>query len=85
MHIDMGIYGAWEFSSHYDQKWETKVSNILQTTKIEHSSLNYGVRLRFGYEFMEVYAQYRISNYFKNDLQDLPKLSVGMQLMIGWY
>jgi len=84
VHIDLGIYGAWEFSARYEQKWTTNASDVLQNTIIKQIPLNYGVRMRIGYEIVEFFAQYRISNYF-NDIQDLPKLNVGLQIMLGWY
>ena len=85
-HIDMGIYGAWEFSAHYKQRWTSSYTDILQNTKINtnRERLNYGVRLRIGYELVEIFAQYRLSNYFTG-IQDLPRLNVGIQIMLGCY
>ena len=83
IHIDLGIYGSWLMTNNLRQKWTHGTQSVIQRTKtLEKIPLNYGVRLRFGYEIIEIYAQYRLSNIY-NTIQDLPKLTVGLQIMIG--
>ncbi len=89
-YVDMGVYGAWNFSNFYITKEITsklsyEKSNIKTKSKLNTSELtplNWGVRLRVGYGLIAFYTQYRLSEIRVNSLFYLPKMEAGLVFSI---
>lgn len=83
LYFDTGIYGEWLYSAQHTIKVKDRnVTNITKTKNLaDFSRLQWGVRARFGYEIIALYAQYRISDLL-TEKKDLPKLEFGLELSI---
>lgn len=83
LYFDTGIYGSWIFKNQLFQ--EKKSGNVVETKttkKLDYIlPLQWGVKARLGFELIAIYAQYRISDIFK-DKKELPKPEVGIEISI---
>ncbi len=88
--LDVGVYGAWNFSNFYITKKNVNQLEYKKTTVKTKSQLNtahltplyWGVRARLGYGIIAVYAQYRLSPIRVKHLFNLPVMETGLVLNI---
>ena len=88
--LDVGVYGAWNFSNFYITKKTVNQLEYKKTTVKTKSQLNtahltplyWGVRARLGYGIIAVYAQYRLSPIRVKHLFNLPVMETGLVLNI---
>ena len=88
--LDVGVYGAWNFSNLYITKKTVNQLEYKKTTVKTKSQLNtahltplyWGVRARLGYGIIAVYAQYRLSPIRVKHLFNLPVMDTGVVLNI---
>jgi subtilisin family serine protease len=87
MYLDLGIYGTVTVANKFRQKIYLEADDIKieKTGRLNMEKLSYGVKARFGYSFVAVYGQFRLS---KNDNENysyhvsFPRFSVGVELSI---
>lgn len=85
--LDLGVYGGFSSLGRVNQKILFKDSKISlnKNQKINNELLNYGIKARFGYSWIALFAQYKIANTYYNKecfFIPLPKLSIGIELIL---
>lgn len=89
IYFDMGFYAGWDFYNRHKTVSGERGYRVRTVTKaLDMSKYQMGVRARFGYGPVAVYAQYRINRIdragksaFSPEIVDMPKLEVGLQLV----
>jgi hypothetical protein len=93
-YITLGGYGNWLMFKRFSAKYENELSNYTDVTKVNLGKLKYlesfeyGPEVKYGRTNFALFARYRLSNYFKVkdavwDFNELPRLTVGIQLFAG--
>lgn len=84
--FDTGIYAGYVFSNRKNTTYKLEDGSKLRTSqgRPEMAHYQWGVRARFGYDIIAVYAQYRINSLFEgaSGSKDFPKLEFGLQLTL---
>lgn len=81
--FEAGIFGGWDF--WYRQRISTTDHLVVKqrVPKDLRPYFHWGMRARFGYDLIAVFAEYRLSRLFGKDKlfgqPDFPKLEVGLQ------
>lgn len=91
-YIDLGAYGGWDFQVLHVYKFENTGANLAygKTGKYTLHNLpfvnvlNYGATARIGYNKVNIYATYRLSNLFKSGTvyNEFPRLNLGLQIAL---
>jgi serine protease AprX len=81
--FDTGIYGSWIAKTTYNLDFVTNAGNK-RKLMIDNNEqfFVWGLRGRFGYSAISLYAQYRMSDLKVDDTYTLPKLELGFELSI---
>jgi serine protease AprX len=87
VYFDTGIYGSWVYGNQHfmKKKLDPKIIKTETRGNIQgFNPLQWGVRARFGYNFIALYGQYRFSDLFNEKMgkTELPRLEAGVELAI---
>lgn len=89
-YFDIGFRGEWNVTDVQTYILVDKDAAFVEKTKVINRRLNYvepfsyGPTARIGFNKWSVYGYYRMSDHFKSSfsMEELPRLSVGMQLAL---
>ena len=92
-YMDIGVFGSYIFSTKHFYKDEVENENFSTREVTEKGleyfeNISYGITTRFGIDKWVIFADYRLSNLFKQiegqstPYPELPRLMVGVELSI---
>lgn len=90
IYFDMGFYAGWDFYNRHKTVSGERGYRVRTVTKaLDMSKYQIGVRARFGFGALSIYAQYRINRIdragtsaFSSEIVDMPKVEVGLQVTL---